>query len=179
LRTCEFEPVALAKERRPLLVAAVLTILRAYHVAGRPGRPGPLGSFEAWSDLVRGALLWLGEADPVDTMAEVRASDPETACLQQVMAAWREAFGSEAITVAQVVKKAMEQRRSETFDGPLEYVNEDLREALLTVAARGGGINSRVLGSWLAKFKDRVGDGWRFEERGTRQAATVWALTSV
>jgi putative DNA primase/helicase len=87
-RVFAFEPVALAKKLRPQLVVAALTILRAYHVAGRPNRPDPLGSFEDWSDLVRGALLWLGEADPVDTMAEVRAADPETICLRQVMAVW-------------------------------------------------------------------------------------------
>jgi hypothetical protein len=179
LRVFEFEPVSLAKERRPQLVAAVLTILRAYHVAGRPGRPDPLGSFEAWSALVRGALLWLGEADPVDTMAEVRASDPETACLQQVMAAWRGEFRSEGVTVAQVAKKAMEQRRADTFDGSLEFVNEDLREALLTVAGRGGSINNKALGQWLARFKDRVADGCRFEERGSRQGVAVWALARV
>ena len=89
-REFPFEPVALAKERRPQLVTAVLTILRAYHAAGRPDQPKPIGSFEDWSSLVRGALLWLDCADPVDTMAEVRASDPETTLLRQVMVAWGE-----------------------------------------------------------------------------------------
>ena len=41
-RIFDFEPVALAKERRPGLVVAALTVLRAYHVAGRPGRPDRL-----------------------------------------------------------------------------------------------------------------------------------------
>jgi putative DNA primase/helicase len=87
-RVFPFEPVALAKERRPQLVAAVLTVLRAYHVAGKPDKPAPLGSFGDWSDLVRGALMWLGEADPVDTMAEVRAADPETA--PWLWSSWRQ-----------------------------------------------------------------------------------------
>ena len=178
-RVFAFEPVALAKERRPQLVAAVLTILRAYHVAGRPGKRAPLGSFEDWSDIVRGALLWLDCADPVDTMEEVRASDPTTSQLRQVMAAWREAFHSEGFTVAQIVKKAMEQCRAATFEGNLEFANEDLREALLTVAGRGGSLNNKVLGNWIAGFKDRVIDGQRFEARGTRQGAAIWALVSV
>jgi hypothetical protein len=178
LRTFEFEPVQLAKERRPQLVVAALTILRAYHVAGRPERPDPLGSFEAWSDLVRGTLLWLGEADPVETMAEVRASDPETASLRQVMAAWSEAFGSESVTVSRDIKKAMGQAR-ESYDGPLVFVNEDLREALMTVAQGAGGISARSLGKWLAKFKDRVVVGSRFEDRGERQGVAVWGLARV
>ncbi|MGB7976301.1 MAG: hypothetical protein WCF81_18585 [Roseiarcus sp.] len=75
-REFPFEPVALAKKSRPQLVVAVLTILRAYHVAGRPDQPKALGSFEEWSNLVRGALLWLDCADPVSTMEEVRMADP-------------------------------------------------------------------------------------------------------
>jgi hypothetical protein len=178
-REFEFEPVALVKERRPQLVVAVLTILRAYRVAGLPGKPAPLGSFEAWSDIVRGALLWLDCGDPVDTMAEVRAADPETAQLRQVMTAWREEFKSEAITVSQLVKKAMEQERANTLAGELQFVNEDLHEALITVAGGGGGINNRRLGNWIKGFKDRVLDGVRFEYRDTRQGAAVWALVSI
>ena len=60
------DPVEEARKARPALVVAALTILRAYHVAGRPQKPNPLGSFEAWSDLVRGALMWLGAADRVE-----------------------------------------------------------------------------------------------------------------
>jgi hypothetical protein len=89
LRAFDFDPVADAKKGRAEYVAAVLTILRAYHVAGRPNRPKPLGSFEAWSELVRGALLWLGCADPVDTMEEIREADPALAQLQAVMGARR------------------------------------------------------------------------------------------
>ena len=174
-REFDFEPVQLAKERRPQLVVAVLTILRAYRAAGMPGKPTPLGSFEHWSDLVRGALLWLDCADPVDTMAEVRASDPETSQLRQVMAAWQEEFKSEGVTVAQLVKKAMEQERGAILEGgKLEFVNEELHEALMTVAGRGGSINSTALGKWIASFKDRVADGHRFEDRRKRQGAVVW-----
>lgn len=65
-RAFAFDPVEKAMKNRPALVVAALTVLRAYHVAGRPEKPLPLGSFEAWSDLVRGALMWLGAADPVE-----------------------------------------------------------------------------------------------------------------
>jgi putative DNA primase/helicase len=178
LRKFDFEPVALAKERRPALVIAALTVLRAYHVAGRPDSPDPLGSFEDWSNLVRGALIWLGEADPIDTMAEVRAADPASATLRQVMAAWGEVFGQEGFPVSRIIKKAMEQGRD--YDGAtLGFVNEDLHEALLTVASGAGGINSRTLGAWLSKNKDRVMGDRRFEDRGERGGSTVWALANV
>lgn len=51
-------------ERGPLLSAA-LTILRAYHCAGRPDQNlSSWGSFTTWSRLVRGALVFAGAADP-------------------------------------------------------------------------------------------------------------------
>jgi putative DNA primase/helicase len=48
-------------------VAAALTVVRAYIVAGKPGKLPQLASFEEWSDLVRSALVWLGLPDPVET----------------------------------------------------------------------------------------------------------------
>ena len=62
-----------------------LTILRAYHVAGRPNRPPRLQSFEQWSDTVRGALMWLGAGDPAGTMDRLRKADPVLASLTAVL----------------------------------------------------------------------------------------------
>lgn len=53
---------------RSELLTAALTILRAYHVAGRPDQHlATWGSFATWSALVRGALVWAGCADPFET----------------------------------------------------------------------------------------------------------------
>src|SRR5262249_54439471 len=61
----------------PSLLAAALTILRAYHVAGRPSHgKTKMGSFEAWDDFIRGAVIWLQHpdlADPLLGRARVRA----------------------------------------------------------------------------------------------------------
>ena len=52
-------------EHRPGLVAACLTILRAYIVAGKPERgKHPRFQLTAWRELVADALIWLGEAGP-------------------------------------------------------------------------------------------------------------------
>ena len=67
------------EQHRPELVAAGLTILRAYECAGRP-YPKDLpefGSYEDWSHRVRGALVWLGQSDPCMSRDQVRAADQE------------------------------------------------------------------------------------------------------
>ncbi len=69
-----------AEEYRSVYLSAALTILRAYHCAGRPLADLPTwGSFEVWSDLVRGALVWAGCADPFETQARAAAvlNEPE------------------------------------------------------------------------------------------------------
>src|SRR5262249_45777283 len=65
--------LAWVKENRARLAVAAVTILRAYHVAGRP-KMGlkEWGSFDGWSNLVRNAVVWCGMDDPGDTRQEVR-----------------------------------------------------------------------------------------------------------
>jgi hypothetical protein len=75
-RQFDFDPLAEVRAARTQLVVDALTVLRAYVAAGRPGRLPAYGSFEDW-DLVRGALVWLGEADPLETKAMVAANDPK------------------------------------------------------------------------------------------------------
>lgn len=57
-----------AQAHRSELLGDALTILRAYHVAGRPSqRVAPWNSFPAWSALVRESLVWAGCEDPFKT----------------------------------------------------------------------------------------------------------------
>src|SRR5690606_34655478 len=53
--------------RRPDLLVAALTIVRAFAAAGCPPQANALPSFEAWSRIARDPLLWLGMSDPVAT----------------------------------------------------------------------------------------------------------------
>jgi putative DNA primase/helicase len=70
-------------------VAAALTIVRAYQASSASHRPPPaLGGFDDWTRLVRGALIWLGRADPVETQVTLKAEDPGAAMIDSVLEAW-------------------------------------------------------------------------------------------
>ena len=86
-------------------MAAALTVVRAYLISGERQKLPPLGSFERWSHWVREALVWLGEADPVDTMERVRAVDTAMMKRRQLMKAWP--FATET-SVAAVIARAQE-----------------------------------------------------------------------
>ena len=57
------------RQHRGQLVAAALTMLRAFHVADRPGHGKPAkGSFETWDALVRACIIWCEMPDPIETV---------------------------------------------------------------------------------------------------------------
>ncbi|MGD1327037.1 toprim domain-containing protein [Pandoraea pnomenusa] len=175
LREFSCNPMGVALAGRANYLRDALTVLRAFHVAGRPRQASALGSFEAWSDWVRGALLWLSNPDPVASMEKARQGDPKREALRAVMHQWHEAIGSERTTVADLIKRAIETEAMVGYGKPA-FVNDGLREALLTVAGQGGAINSRVLGKWLAAHQDRIVDGMRFQQVGTKSGVALWQL---
>lgn len=141
--------------RRGELVAAGLTILRAFIVAGRPGLSDltPFASFEAWSDLVRGALVWLGEDDPCATRVEVSAGDSVREELSGLMEGWASVVGVGAnVTAGELLRRAHE----EANKGP---GHDALLQALEAACPRGA--NPKAVTRYLKRVKGRIVGGQR------------------
>ena len=172
-------PLAMVRADRDKYVIAALTVLKAFHVAGRPSQRDPLGSFVEWSNWVRGALIWLGEADPCDTMEKVRQNDPKLGAIIAVISQWAEVVGyDERITTKDLIDHAIE-RKNESFSPYLrEFVHPELREALLTVAGDGGAISGRRLGMWLGANENRLVQGCKIVRDGERGGVSMWKLQS-
>jgi hypothetical protein len=177
LRTFEFDPAKVAKSKRAGLVVAALTVLRAFHVTGRPVPEGvsPLGSFDDWSLLVRNALIWVDCADPVVSIEKLREDDPERNELADVMTHWWEAFGDEKVTTPDVISRACEYEPA-SFGNSGGFILAPFRDALLAVAAAGGAVSSKRLGRWLLRNKGRIVAGRRFEQRGAHGSSSTWRL---
>ncbi len=149
------DPVSTLKRERPRFVAACLTILRAYIVAGAPEQSRPLGGFEEWSRLVRDALIWLGEPDPLDTMEHTREQDPRREALAAVLDQWRAVLQHTRVSAKEVIDIATDFQTA-SADDKRRYLHPEFREALLVVAGEAGNINSRRLGKWLNANKAKV-----------------------
>jgi len=177
LREFDFEPVAQAKADRVRYVVAALTIVLAFKASGAPRQSNPLGSFEDWSTMVRDALLWLGCADPVETMERARVTDPKLDELSAVLTQWRTVIGTDRITVRRVIEKANRQSGGTGYDfKPKEFDNADFREALLAVAGQGGVINGKRLGRWLGAHAKRIAGGCWIEQDGICEGLLNWRL---
>jgi hypothetical protein len=158
-RDFDFDCHEEVQAERPDLVVAGLTVLRAYHVAGRPVKLPAMGSFPdyAW---IRGALVWLGCADPADTRESILDADPRRDELINVMELWKQEFQEQRVEVAEI------QSRSDR-----------LTQLFTEIACRGKTWSARSVGWWLRRHKDRVVNGQSFRCTGLHNH-TQWWLTS-
>ena len=131
------------RERRPALLAALLTLARAWYAAGKPAaRLRPLGSFESWSATIGGILEHAGISGFLGNASELREeADAEAAQWERFLQVLRDVFG-QPFSVADL-KKKMGERVGNVLGG-IEPSSEaeELR---------------RALPDYLAEFVDRPG----------------------
>jgi len=150
-------------------VAAALTIVRAWIVAGRPKADcRSMAGYGDWSDLCRQPLLWLGLADATESVFEAIAEDPDRETLNRLLTWWQSVFGKTATMVRDAVRVT-------------EFGDEhtELREVLHDIADERGEINRRRLGRWIKRHAGRIVDGRRFVRASGNRSAEAWRVESV
>jgi putative DNA primase/helicase len=168
LREFKSDPVAKVQANRGAYIAAALTICRAYVTAGRPKPAKPLASFEGWSETVRSALIWLDEADPVDSMDLQRDLDPLRIERCAMLTAWADAIGVGAdkrCTLAKVIEVAKG--------------HGDLNEAIQMVTGKKQGVDARSLGLWLRDHKGAVVGKIRFNNFTNKKGGSQWWVEEI
>ena len=182
-RVFEFSPVERAKEHRAKYVAAALTVLRAFQVAGRPKQGGKvMGSFEVWTATIRDALLWLGEADPAET-CQPPASDPEREQLAALVLGWRTVIGEDrGVTIKEAIDIAQEAAGGPvTGERTAPTRHPELLDAFLAIATApgrdGGRIDAKRLGMWIGKRRGLVIQDLRLWPEGMTDGAIRWRLS--
>ena len=149
-------------------VSAALTLVRAWIAAGRPNQPcRALAGYGDWSDLCRQPLLWLGGADPTESVFEAMAEDPDRDLLLRLLDAWMLVFGR----TAAMVRDAM--RRSSS---PSHPEHAELRDVLLEIAGERGEVNPRKLGWWIRRHSGRIVEGRRIVRTDGNKSAERWRV---
>ncbi len=154
-------------ENRPQLVKAALTVLRAHHLNRPKLGLKAFGRFEAWSDQIRTALVWVGFADPCLTRERVVTDDPERDQVAAVLTAWYDVEAEKAVTLRGVIKDA--------------ELNDTLKAALVDVAVNAktpGVIDPTRLSWWCRGHVDRVVEGLRLTklEKDKHNKLQLWAV---
>lgn len=164
------ELVRWAQTNRWRLVSAGLTILRWYALLGRPKeRVRAFGSFEAWSDVVRQALLALGMADPLDSAEREREdADDETEVLASLFECWHARFGERPVSVRELLEQA--------------EADEDLGDALVELVrkkAQDAAFDPRAVGHKLRSAAGSIKRGRRLEQAGRTKVGRLWRVVLV
>jgi len=160
-------------DQRPRLARAALTMLRAYLAAGCPesGKLAPWGSYEEWSRIVRGAIVWAGLPDPYETRRElVTQSDLGKATLGKLLQGLMEVDPeNQGITLSTMV-----QRLEADPNG-----HGALREALCELGYKPN-CDLRGTGRRLAKLRGRVMSGMALDRKEAKSGEGVlWCVTWV
>lgn len=167
-------------KNRGRLVAACLTILRAYVVATRAefgGNPADrvrcveFGRFEQWSQLIREPLIWLGLDDPCASRRIIESRDPVRDTLGNLLETWYKHFGPAPRTIAKTLLE---------LQGDLEHNYDDLEACLMSIAGERGRINAFRVGNFIAKHENRIERGFHFERfSGGNGTGIAWRAVPV
>jgi hypothetical protein len=165
------------QENRGKQLAACLTILRAYCAAGRPDQDlEAWGSFEAWSDLVRGAIVWAGLPDPVGTRMHLKESGDgaaqEIAGLHKIWELVLEK-GDSGLTAAQVIT-ILYPTQERNVGGP-RYTEFRTARGILEDML-GAKPDAYRLGLKLRTIRRRVYEGRFLDHVSGNRAVARWTL---
>lgn len=106
-------------DSRAELIAAALVVLQAAKVAGDDlPKVKSWGSYSAFSDVVRRALVWLGEPDPLSTTAELEIFNEDSDEVAAVVEGIRAAIGEGVPKTAGDLLSSLRSAADAAFDDP-------------------------------------------------------------
>jgi hypothetical protein len=150
-----------ARQRRGDLVAAVLTMVRAWFDAGQPANSvKPLGSFESWSAVIGGVLEVAGVGGFLGNTAEFYSSgDSETDAIGELLQAWWAKYKDRAVGVSELFVLTL------GLDSDIDLGD-------------GSDRSQRIrLGKLLLAQRGRVFGDMKITEAGKLKGASQWRLT--
>ena len=158
------------RNRGPLLAAA-LTILRGWIVAGKPKHGlKPWGSFEQWSNVVREAVVFAGLPDPGETRLQLQSmADSDANAMEAIIAGLDELdTARRGMTTAEIVKRLKDD------ESPSECI-ADMRAAVEELC---GKLCGRLLGYKFRHFIKRNFNGRMIDKASSAQGKNRWVIVT-
>ncbi len=168
------------ESERPRLVVAALTLLRAWHVAGRPlCGCRSWGSFEAWSALIPPAIVFSGGRDPMRTRpAALGEAEPEKSALIAILDGLARLDPTGVGQSARAITGALyTQERLRGLAPPDGF--EGLRDAIdaLVDNQAGRAPSPTKVGSALRRFRRRIVGNRMLDCAIDRKGVARWRVT--
>jgi hypothetical protein len=157
-------------KERPRLASAVLTVLRGYFAAGCPDQGlSSWGSFEEWSRIVRGALVWAGMPDPIGGRAElIESGDSEMGVLERTLIEW------EKLGKPMLVSDVLAEMHLGAF------AHAALKEALAELCeCSPDKLTTKGISMQLRKYRKKNVGGRRFDHKPKQGGGTPWFVSRI
>jgi hypothetical protein len=117
------------------ILANVLTMARAWYVAGKPdGSAKPLGSFESWTKILSGMLEYAGVTGLLENAAKLAERDAGSDEWNFFLAKWHEIFGPKPILMRDLLNELWKD------EDLADVMPEEVAEALKGAKTKGAGI---------------------------------------
>lgn len=179
-RQFALEPYAYCHDHRQCMLAAALTLIRAY-ITHRCEKPitGRLASFENWDDWVRGAVIYANELKPgmfgdvMDSIDANQAADPDIENLLCLLSSWEKIFGTKAVSTTEIL--AVVYAGASPSPEKLNLVNA---LEVLTNSDRFQ-ISARGLGKFLGYRLGRIAGGRVLEKGPMANDRQTWRVSPV
>ncbi|MDE2133811.1 MAG: DUF3854 domain-containing protein [Alphaproteobacteria bacterium] len=172
-RFYDWDARAEARTMRAELVAAILTIIRAYAAAGYPEvEAKTFGRFEEWQALIQRPLLWLGASDPCKTRELVERNDPDREAFARLVYLWSKVFGENPIRTKDISELGI----------PRVGAIPETRELYDLACELSGGkgrdvFNAVVFGKYLVAKEERLSGGYRLiQGEDKKRKVATWRL---
>lgn len=158
--------------QREKYISCVLTIIRAWIVAGKPKVESKiLSGFSEWSNICVQPLLWLGCPDPVENLLIAMLEDPDRERLEFFMDIWSIRFDCRPVMVRDLINRAV-------GEFGVNFSDEELKDILMDIAGESGSINRRRLGKWIARHVGQIVGGRKLVKTSGSRSSQAWHLES-
>lgn len=163
------------QDHRGTIIASIITLMRAWVIAGRPKGDAPvLGSFQDWARTIGGILTHAGVEGFLDNFEKMYdLADSELLQWQWFLEQWQTHWGDQALTTGEIRARLTEKVDDKPTD-TAEAIREALPDNLADVGTKGW---TRSLGWQLRKRnRARFPNGLRVESAWKTQKKCVWRV---
>jgi hypothetical protein len=165
-------------QNRPRLVSAALTVLRAYAAAGWPSPP-VWGSFESWSKVVAGAIIYAGGPNVLDVRGGTGdAVDPTKAALAALLGGLAKLSPGRGMTARDIIARLWSVDRLKGLEcAPDDF--DGMREAIEYFAPPPPRCapDAGKLGHAFKKHKGRFIEGAALAGKMDRNSVVRWEVS--
>jgi putative DNA primase/helicase len=165
-------------EHRAEFLRDALTILKAHAIAGRPVEwLTPLGSFEEWDQVIRGAVYFAVKADCLETQRKAADDAPERIEKLQLLHAWHKHQNDCNFKNGMTAREALDAVRPAKKDDPSPQ--PEFYSVLAGLSKEGGLPSVRELGNRIKAMQSQNVGGFRFVRKRDEHHAAKWLVELV